>query len=138
MKIVWPAAAVPLALVAVQVAGVRSVWDGVYTDAQARRGADIYAERCVRCHGPDYVGGTEGAGPLVGPVFTAKWDDVPLDQMLDRVRLTMPQDRPASLSRQQTADVLAFVFSVNKIPAGSTELPSQAPALAQIHFKATK
>jgi mono/diheme cytochrome c family protein len=116
----------------------KSVWDGVYTEEQSKRGAALYAERCLRCHGPAYMGGTDGAGPLVGPTFNGNWNGVTLDQMLDRVRLTMPQDRPATLSRQQTADALAFILSINKIPAGATELPRQAEMLALIRYKATK
>jgi len=30
----------------------RSVWDGVYTEAQAKRGEAIYEQNCVSCHGP--------------------------------------------------------------------------------------
>jgi len=117
---------------------VRSVWDGVYTEEQARRGEAIYFERCVRCHGATYMGGTDGALPLIGSTFNGNWNGVKLDQMLDRVRLTMPMDKPASLSRQQTADALAFLLSINKIPAGKTELPRQAEMLALIQYKATK
>jgi len=116
----------------------RSVWDGVYTEEQAKRGENLYFERCIRCHGPSYMGGTDGAGPLIGPTFNGNWNNVPLDQMLDRVRLTMPQDQPATLSRQQTADALAFILSINKIPAGKTELPRQAEMLNLIHYKAAK
>jgi hypothetical protein len=58
--------------------------------------------------------------------------------MAERVRTTMPVDKPASLSRQQTADVLAYVFRANKFPAGDTELPRQAEMLSLIQFKATK
>ena len=58
--------------------------------------------------------------------------------MLDRVRATMPQDKPATLSRQQTADALAFIFSANKIPAGKAELPRQAEMLTLIQFKSSK
>ena len=60
--------------------------------------------------------------------------------MLDRVRLTMPQDEPVSLSRQQAAaaDALAFILSINKIPAGKTELPRQAEMPALIRYKAAK
>src|SRR5690348_17332322 len=97
---------------------VRSVWDGVYTEEQAKRGEALYFERCVRCHGPNYMGGTDGAQPLVGATFNGNWNNVTLDQMLDRVRLTMPQDKPASMSRQQTADAIAFLLSINKVPAG--------------------
>lgn len=117
---------------------VRSVWDGVYTEDQAKRGEDLYFERCIRCHGPSYMGGTDGAGPLVGPTFNGNWNGVPLDQMLDRIRMTMPMDKPMSLSRQQTADAMAFIFSVNKIPAGKAELPRQAEILHLIQYKAAK
>jgi len=50
----------------------------------------------------------------------------------------MPLDKPISLSRQQTVDVMTFVFSANKIPAGKTELPRQAEMLSMIQYKATK
>jgi mono/diheme cytochrome c family protein len=116
----------------------RSVWDGVYTEDQAKRGEALYNERCVRCHGPSYMGGTDGAGALVGPTFNGNWNGVALDQMLDRVRMTMPQDKPASLSRQQTADAIAFLLSINKIPPGKDELPRQSEMLALIQYKAAK
>jgi mono/diheme cytochrome c family protein len=116
----------------------RSVWDGVYTEEQAKRGEELYFDRCVRCHGATYMGGTDGALPLVGSTFNGNWNGVKLDQMLDRVRLTMPQDKPATMSRQQTADALAFLLSINKIPAGKIELPRQAEMLALIQYKATK
>jgi mono/diheme cytochrome c family protein len=116
----------------------RSIWDGVYTEAQAKRGEAIYAEHCVRCHGPTLMGGNDGAGALTGPTFNGNWNGVPLGQMLDRVRSTMPLDKPATLSRQQVTDVLTFIFSVNKIPAGKAELPRQAEMLNLIQFKASK
>jgi mono/diheme cytochrome c family protein len=129
---------VAVALAAAAAQETRSVWDGVYTEEQAKRGEAIYVERCARCHGPTYMGGTDGAGALTGPTFNGNWNNVPLDQMLDRVRLTMPMDKPASLSRQQTADAIAFILSINKIPAGKTELPRQAEMLNLIQYKAAK
>ncbi len=113
----------------------RSIWDGVYTEAQAKRGEAIYFERCVRCHGPSLMGGTDGAGPLTGPTFNGNWNGVPLGAMVDRMRMTMPLDKPATLSRQQTADVLTYILSINKVPAGKTELPRQAEMLNLIQFK---
>lgn len=129
-----------IAMVAVLAAQdvTRSVWDGVYTDAQAERGRQIYLDHCVKCHGPGLMGGGAGAGPLQGAVFSSNWNGVPLGAMLDRVRTTMPQDKPMTLSRQQTADVLAYVFSVNKFPSGKTELSRQTEILNTIAFKATK
>jgi cytochrome c len=116
----------------------RSVWDGVYTEEQAKRGGALYAERCVHCHGADLSGAVDGAASLTGQTFYGNWNGVTLDLMLDRVRSTMPVDKPGSLSRQQTADLLAFVFSVNKFPAGKEELPRQAEMLNLIQFKASK
>ena len=115
----------------------RSVWDGVYTEEQAKRGEAVYLERCVHCHGPT-LGGIDEAAALTGQTFNGNWNGVTLDLMLDRVRTTMPVDKPGTLSRQQVADVLAFVFSANKFPAGTTELPRQAEMLSLIQYKATK
>ena len=116
----------------------RSVWDGVYTEAQAKRGEAIYFERCTRCHGETMMGGTDGAGALIGDKFNGNWNGVPLDQMIDRVRASMPLDQPMTLSRAQTVDVMSFIFSANKIPAGKTELPRQAELLSTIQYKASK
>jgi mono/diheme cytochrome c family protein len=127
-----------LLVAAVMAQDMRTVWDGVYTEAQAKRGQAIYFDRCVRCHGPTLMGEADGVKPLTGPIFNGNWNGVTLDQMLDRVRATMPQDKPATLSRQQTADVLTFIFSANKIPAGKAELPRQAEMLALIQFKPTR
>jgi len=116
----------------------RTVWDGVYTEAQAERGKALYMEKCVQCHGSELMGGGAGAGPLQGATFGGNWNGVPLGDMLERLRQSMPLDKPATLSRQQCADVLAFIFSVNKFPAGKTELSRQAEILNTITFKATK
>jgi hypothetical protein len=47
-------------------------------------------------------------------------------------------DKPGTLSRQQIADVLSYVLSVNKLPAGDVELPRQSELLAPITFLAQK
>jgi mono/diheme cytochrome c family protein len=115
----------------------RSVWDGVYTEAQAKRGKELYSAHCVTCHGESL----EGGGPvhaLTGPEFTANWNGLSMGDMLERTRISMPMDKPGTLSRQQVADLLAFVLSVNKFPAGQAELPRQVEVLSQITFLATK
>jgi len=115
----------------------RSVWDGVFTAAQAKRGGDVYAQHCLECHG-ETLQGDGTASALAGPGFRDDFNGVKLSEMLDRTRKTMPDDKPGTMSRQQIADVLAYVFSVNKFPAGDAELPTQAELLNQITFLATK
>lgn len=115
----------------------RSVWDGVYTKPQADRGKELYTTHCQACHAESL----EGSGPahaLVGPEFAANWNGLTMGDMLERTRISMPMDKPGTLSRQQIADLLSFVLSANKFPAGDVELPRQAEMLAQIKFLSTK
>src|SRR2546428_12467257 len=50
----------------------------------------------------------------------------------------MPQDDPGSLSRQQTADIVAFVLFKNGFPEGKTELAREADVLKGIRFEQSK
>jgi mono/diheme cytochrome c family protein len=115
----------------------RSVWDGVYTDEQAKRGEPIYQKECAACHG-DQLSGGESAPPLTGGAFLANWNGLSVGDLFDRIRKTMPQSNPGRLSRQQDADVLAFIFSRNKFPAGKTELYKQSEMLKEIRFESEK
>jgi mono/diheme cytochrome c family protein len=116
----------------------RTVWDGVYTDEQATRGEALYGEHCARCHGATLQGNGEGAQPLTGPTFKSTWNGVSLGAMFDRVRLSMPQDKPGTMTRQQVADLLAFILRANKFPAGKTEVSRQTVLLNAITFQAEK
>jgi mono/diheme cytochrome c family protein len=116
----------------------KTVWDGVYTDEQATRGEALYGEHCVRCHGANLQGNGEGAKPLTDATFKSTWNGVTLGAMFDRVRLSMPQDKPGTMTRQQVADLLAFILRENKFPAGETELVRQTDLLNTITFKAEK
>ena len=118
---------------AAQGAAPRSVWDSVYTDAQAKRGEKVSTEQCARCHGQTLTG-AEAAPALVGDVFNANWEGVALGDLFERIRISMPQDTPGSLSRQQNADVIAYLLKAGKFPAGDRELGTDTTVLAQIRF----
>ena len=127
----------PPASLAASGPSLHSVWDGVYTEEQARRGQQLYATHCLSCHGESL----EGSGPvhaLTGPEFLANWNGLSMGDMLERTRISMPMDKPGTLSRQQIADVLSFVLSVNKLPAGDVELPRQSELLSPIKFLAQR
>jgi mono/diheme cytochrome c family protein len=115
----------------------RSVWDGVYTEDQAKRGEETYKKECASCHGDTLVGGG-GAAPLTGGNFLSNWNGLTLGDLYDRIRKTMPQGSPGKLNKQQDADVLAYLLSFNKFPAGKTELQKQVEFLREIRFEATK
>jgi hypothetical protein len=115
----------------------RSVWDGVYTPDQARRGGEQYSNICARCHGEDLTG-TDEATPLTGPAFMANWDGLTVGDLAERIFRTMPQNNPGHLTRQQVADVITHVLSFNGFPPGKTELDPRIEVLKQIRIDATK
>ena len=115
----------------------RSVWDGVYTEEQAKRGEPMYQKECALCHGATLTGG-ESAPPLTGGAFMANWNGLTMGDLFDRVRKTMPLSNPGRLTRQQDADILAFLLSANKFPAGNAELYRQSEMLREIRFESAK
>ncbi|MBI2188422.1 MAG: cytochrome c [Acidobacteria bacterium] len=126
-----------VSIVCVSLAVAASVWDGVYTEEQAKRGEAIYYQRCGACHGPSLEGG-DMTPALVGGVFTSTWNDLALSELFERIRITMPLNQPSTLSRQQTADVLSFLLKQNKWPAGQAELPRELEPLKEIQIQAIK
>jgi len=122
---------------AVAASEMRSVWDGVFTDEQARRGQTLYHDACSACHGESLKGSGETPA-LAGSTFLSNWNGLPLGDLFERIRRTMPQDKPTRVNRQQKTDILAYLLSCNGFPAGKTELPHQTEFLNEIRFDATK
>ncbi|MGA2562048.1 MAG: cytochrome c [Steroidobacteraceae bacterium] len=118
--------------------GSHSIWDGIYTDAQAKRGAAAYATHCAQCHGDSLSGNGADIPALAGTSFLYNWDGLGLDALIDRIHTTMPQSNPGSLSVSEVADITAYLLSVNQLPTGSTELPSDTQSLQKIQFVAKK
>jgi S-disulfanyl-L-cysteine oxidoreductase SoxD len=100
----------------------RSVRDGVYTVAQADRGATMYEARCASCHSRDAFAGR----------YLYSWTGQGADTLFDTIWTSMPEDDPGGLTRPQNADVLAFIFSRNGFPAGPNEMESTPEALKGI------
>jgi len=111
-----------------------SIWDGVYTDAQADRGHTLYNQSCARCHGAD-LSGTFEIPPLVGR-FMPYWSGSSLDALFDYVSTAMPLDHPGALGPGANADIVAFLLKSNAIPAGSKEL--SADRVKAISFDSAK
>ena len=114
-----------------------SVWDGIYTAEQAERGAPLYQQSCAECHGPDLAGGEMSPG-LVGGEFVWNWNGLSVGDLFERLRVSMPQGVPGSVSRQEKADILAFLLEANDFPAGDTELANRTGMLTGIAFLAEK
>jgi len=115
----------------------RTVWDGVYSQEQAKRGEQLYRKECGSCHGSQLMGG-ESAPPLAGGEFLSNWNGLSVSDLAERIRKTMPSGRPGKLSRKENVDVIAFVFSANDFPAGDAELPEKPEQLKEIRVEMQK
>ena len=116
---------------AVGAQAARSASEGIYTAEQAERGKPLYAEQCASCHG-DNLEGSGPMPPLAGPDFQTNWSAKTVGELFEKTHSTMPATAPGTLTADQAADVVAFMLSVGKYPAGTTPLPTAAAELAQI------
>jgi len=115
----------------------RTVWDSVYSVAQAGRGETAYAKSCARCHGASLTGGDESP-PLTGGNFLGNWNGLPLSDLETRIRTTMPSDSVGIYGRQLVTDVIAYVLKANGFPAGPTDLPADADSLKAIAIRTSR
>jgi len=129
--VAWCPCALVAALSLTGYAGqMRSVAAGVYSAGQAVRGQQVYKAQCAECHGPA-MEGTVGP-PLAGDGFLSNWSARPLADFVDKIQKTMPFNLPATLSRQQSTDLAAYILQVGGFPAGQADL--NGDMLAQITF----
>jgi mono/diheme cytochrome c family protein len=96
----------------------RTVWDGVYTEAQAARGVTAYGQSCAGCHALS----AEGKAPLAGDAFWKSFAQKNVGELLEFVSANMPNGAPGSLSAAAYQDIVALILKSNGFPAGSAEL----------------
>ena len=97
----------------------RTVWDGVYSQAQQERGHNAYGSYCSRCHGEDQNG---ARGVLRNPKFMDRWREDNLSSLFNLIKGTMPPGPRGRVSNAEYVDIVAYLLSVNQFPAGNGEL----------------
>jgi mono/diheme cytochrome c family protein len=103
-----------------------TVADGVYSGAQAARGAAVYDAECASCHRADLGG---GSGPaLKDERFARVFAGKDLKTLFTKTATTMPRGAPGSLGEAVYLDVVAHLLKENGFPAGSRELTTDALA----------
>jgi glycine/D-amino acid oxidase-like deaminating enzyme len=98
---------------------------GVYSQDQARKGADTYRRYCASCH---ETASHSGEG------FQTTWGGRSTAELFDYLRTTMPNDNPGKLSRVQYTDIVAYLLQLNGMPAGPQPLGSAARQLEKIRI----
>ncbi|HAK56420.1 MAG TPA: hypothetical protein DCP38_13225, partial [Acidobacteria bacterium] len=114
-----------------------SVWDGVFTEAQATRGQAVYDGACALCHGRRLNGAPDdpdlrSTPPLARARFLRVWEGRSLATLFEYTRATMPEDNPNSLTVQENVDVIAYMLSVGGMPAGADELQPDPRSLSRV------
>lgn len=99
-----------------------SLADGVYTTEQAERGQAVYDDKCSACHVQDLSGGGDGMAPsLAGRFFHKTWEGRTVAELYAG-SMMMPPGEETTVSDQDRIDIIAYVLSFNKFPAGDTPL----------------
>ena len=111
-----------------------SVMDGVYTVEQSTRGEAAYRLACQSCHRPTLRGGIV-IPTLVGEDFMSKWGRMSAGDLFEKLRTTMPPSASRRLTREEYADVVAFIFSKNEFPPGEQELGTDFAELKNIQIQ---
>src|SRR6187401_21650 len=96
----------------------KTVWDGVYTEAQANRATGVFGATCAGCHTltPD------GSRPLSGESFWQSNTQKSVAELLAYVSKNMPNGNGGSLSPENYNDLVALILKSNGFPAGQAEL----------------
>jgi mono/diheme cytochrome c family protein len=108
---------------------MRSTQDGVYTEAQASQGKDLFAMACQNCH--TLLAHT-------GPPFRNKWFGRSLGDLFEYLQNEMPKADPGSLSNEEYLVSVAYLMKINGMPAGSTPLAADAKVLHRIRIDSVR
>ncbi|MGE3472002.1 MAG: c-type cytochrome [Vicinamibacterales bacterium] len=120
------AAASWIAVLDARAAQMKNASEGVYTEAQATRGRDLYDSSCASCH---------ELSKFKGPEFMKAWSDKPMAELHTAV-MSMPMDAPGSMSAQEYADIIAYFLNINGYKAGAAELAGTEDAIKAIKIDA--
>jgi mono/diheme cytochrome c family protein len=110
-----------------------TIWDGLYTGAQAERGKATFDQSCSRCHNSNLRGSDRGP-TLVGDEFLASWLDGSLEALFSFIRDSMPDGNASTVNDARKADVLAYILQRNGFPTGTAELPPDTAKLEMVQI----
>jgi S-disulfanyl-L-cysteine oxidoreductase SoxD len=108
------------------------IWQGVYSEAQATRGREVFTTACLRCHGADLAGTTAPA--LKGDRFYTTFGNEPIDRLFLKIRDTMPPSFGTILDDQAKLDVVTYILQTNGYPAGPGDLRLASEDLATVQI----
>ena len=109
-----------------QAAAAKTTLNGVYTQAQADKGEEIYYGICITCH---------PKGTYAGASFKSNWSGRPLSDLYDWVKTKMPKSDPGALSASESVQVMSYILQQNKMPTGTTPMSTDRTILSRITIR---
>src|SRR4026209_873967 len=109
----------------------KTVWDGVYTEAQATRATGVFGASCAACHTLTPA----GTRRLSGETFWQSNTQKSVAELLAYVSKNMPNGNGGSLSPENYNDLVALILKSNGFPAGKSELTAASVEGVQIVSK---
>ena len=108
----------------------------LFTNSEADQGRTVFEHHCAACHGEDLRG---KIGPaLIGPSLGSAGDHTTISIMFNVIAFEMPAGDPASLTRPNYVDVMAYILERNGYPADAHPLnysaaeTSDTPLISQM------
>jgi cytochrome c len=104
------------------------------------QGREVYAAKCVACHGADAKGGTQ-FGTMVGGIGSFKGSPRVLTPgsmypyapiLFDYIRRSMPMDRPQTLSADEVYAVSAYILNLNGLVPAEAVMDAQSMPRVQM------
>jgi mono/diheme cytochrome c family protein len=111
----------------------KTIWDGVFTEAQRKAGSQLSRGACDSCHGDSLRGDTAPA--MVGPEFLATWSGRSLGELYEKIRTTMPADAVGTLRARETAELIAYILFLNEADSGDGELAPDRAVLDLVEIR---
>ena len=76
--------------------------------------------------------GCHAEAEFTGPSFQRRWGGRAVTDIFEYVSFNMPDDNPGGLPLQTYADVIAYLFQLNGLPAGEVPLDAASSAMSEM------
>ncbi|MES2523123.1 MAG: cytochrome c [Gemmatimonadota bacterium] len=90
---------------------------GIFSDEQAERGNAVFKRGCLECHTSKDMSNAD---------FRLAWNGRTVFELFEIIRTTMPDGAPGTMTREEYADVTAYLLKLNGMPAGATAMPGDS------------
>ena len=99
---------------------------GLVPKAQAANGENVFKVRCAECH---------ATSDFTKVDFARGFDDRPLFELYEKIRSTMPDDKPGTFLPQEYLDVSLYIYKLNGAEEGEGEIKPEEEAMKAVRYK---